>query len=75
MKTVKIILTILSFVLGAAVLVSLVWGLLYLCIPPVKNKTDDIFNGNKTETEAVVGYDFQTNNTVDFENKIIKVEV
>ena len=75
MKTVKIILTILSFILGAALAVTLVWGLLYLCIPPVKEKTDDIFNGDKTKTEAVVSYDFQENNAIDFENKIIKVEV
>ena len=49
MRIIKPILAVLSFILGAGVCVALVWGLLYLCVPPVKDKTDEMFN--KTQIE------------------------
>ena len=74
MKVVKIILSIFGTLVSAFAMVCLCWGLLYLCISPVKDWTDkNIF---KTETvEEVKSSAQQTSQIIDYENKVIKVEV
>lgn len=78
MKVVKIILSILSFLVSTALATALVWGLLYLCIPKVKENTDKIFNKNDTQIEEKKKDDSiepQKNYKVDFENKVIILKV
>lgn len=78
MKVVKIILSILSFLVSTALATALVWGLLYLCIPSVKDNTDKIFNKNDTQIEEEKKDDSietQQSCKVDFENKVIKLKV
>ena len=74
MKVVKIIFGTLGTLVSAFVMVCLCWGLLYLCISPVKDWTDkNIF---KTETvEETESSTEQTSKIIDYENKVIKIEV
>ena len=77
MRTTKIILSILSFIVSTGIALCLVWGLLYLCIPNVKTKTDEIFNKDKTQIEEEKKEEVETasNIKIDYKNNLIKVEV
>ena len=74
MKVVKIIFGVFGTFVSTFVMVCLCWGLLYLCINPVKEWTDEnIFKiENVEETESSTE---QTSKIIDYENKVIKIEV
>ena len=74
MKVVKIIFGTLGTLVSTFVMVCLCWGLLYLCISPVKDWTDkNIF---KTETvKETESSTEQTSKIIDYENNVIKIEV
>lgn len=79
MKTIKII----SSLVGIVISLCLLWGILYLCVPPVKDWTNDnIFypkkqettkptEDNKNETEVEVA----PNAVINFATKTIKVAI
>lgn len=80
----KNLMNILSFVVGTAFAVVLIWSFLYLCIPNVKDGTDKLFkwgdyqevvkDEEKTEDEpkAIAP---NTNAQFVFENDMIKITV
>ena len=79
MKTLKILGGAIAGIVSLALATALVWGLLYLCIQPVKDWTNEhIFKTEEAkeddeENENVV----EVNNvaSIDFSNKILKVEI
>ena len=80
MKTLKIIGGTLAGLISLALAVALVWGVLYLCIQPVKDwtnknifKTEEAKEVEEENNENVVEVDNVA--SIDFTNKILKVEV
>lgn len=77
----KNLMNILSFVVGTAFAVVLVWAFLYLCIPNVKDGTDKIFKwGDYKEVVEETDKDIitdspNTNAQFVFENDMIKITV
>ena len=81
----KNLMNILSFVVGTAFAVVLVWAFLYLCIPNVKDGTDKIFkwgdykevveDEEKPEDELPNAVTPETNAQFVFENDMIKITV
>ena len=77
----KNLMNILSFVVGTAFAVVLVWAFLYLCIPNVKDGTDKIFKwGDYKEVVEETDKDIITDSPITnaqfvFENDMIKITV
>lgn len=70
----KTFFNILAGIFGAALMAALVWGLLYLTIPGVKDNTDKLFKWNEqieSETETETETDITAHIT--FENENIKI--
>ena len=81
MQVTKIILSILCGLVGCFASICLVWGLLYLCIDPVKTWTDDhIFNPPQEEiVDESTSEDSETDVTANvrfnFVDNTIKVDL
>ena len=71
----KLLLKILGSVFSAAVTVVLLWGLLYLCITPVRDWTDtNIFKTQQEEVQEDTE-NTETNMFVNFDTHTITLEV
>ncbi len=70
----KTFFNILAGIFGAALMAALVWGLLYLTIPGVKDNTDKLFKWNET-VESETETETDTTAKVTFENENIKIIV
>ena len=83
MNTLKIILSSLSGLVGIGIALCLLWTLLYLCVPAVKDWTDNnVLHPNK---QAIVQQDEDNRNqievevapnaSINFATRLIKVEI
>ena len=83
MKTVKIIFSSLAGIVSTAISICLVWGLLYLCITPVREWTDNNIFYPKHEEVVEDTQETETSEEVNIENiakinfvtKTIKVDI
>ena len=85
MKTVKIIFSSLAGLVGTAISICLIWGLLYLCITPVREWTDNnifypeheevVEDAQNQETETSEEVNIENVAKINFITKTIKVDI
>ena len=75
----KNFLNTLAFIVGTAVTAVLIWMLLYLCIPGVKDGTDEIFKWGDykvvEEDKTKETEEPNTDTTLKFENDFIAITI